>query len=170
MLKLIGAVFVLLGSAWCGIGAVGRLRERTRTLERLRGAFCCLEEELAFRLTPLPALLERLSQREDGRVSRFFRETLEGLCADPEGGLRQSWRRAMVRQLPMLQEEERQVLLEVGETLGRYDVQAQRQVLRQAMDRLEDCRRRAGQEEHRLGRVYAALSLAGGAAVILVLV
>lgn len=170
MLKLTGAFCVLLGAAWWGLGAVGQLRERTRTLERLRGALCYLEEELAFRLTPLPALLERLSQRGEGRVSRFFQETLAGLRADPEGGLRPSWRRAMVRQLSILQEEERQTLLEVGEILGRYDAQAQRQILRQAVERLEEQCRRSSQEERRLGRVYAALSLAGGAAVILVLV
>lgn len=170
MLKLAGAFCVLLGAAWWGLGAVRQLRERTRTLERLRGALSYLEEELAFRLTALPVLLERLSQREDGRASRFFEEVLEGLRLDPEGGVRQSWRRAMVRQLPMLTEEERQTLLEVGETLGRYDAQAQRQVLKQAEERLEDCRRRSAQEERRLGRVYAALSLAGGAALILVLI
>lgn len=170
MLKLMGAFCVLLGAVWWGLGAVGRLRDRTRTLERLRGALCYLEEELAFRLTSLPVLLERLSQRGDGQASRFFGEVLEGLRRDPEGGVRQSWRRAMVRQLPMLAEEERQALLEVGETLGRYDVQAQRQVLKQAAQRLEECRRRSAQEEHRLGRVYAALSLAGGAALILMLV
>lgn len=170
MLKLMGAFCVLLGAVWWGLGAVGRLRDRTRTLERLRGALCYLEEELAFRLTSLPVLLERLSQRGDGQASRFFGEVLEGLRHDPEGGVRQSWRRAMVRQLPMLAEEERQALLEVGETLGRYDAQAQRQVLKQAAQRLEECRRRSAQEEHRLGRVYAALSLAGGAALILMLV
>lgn len=170
MLKLMGAFCVLLGAVWWGLGAVGRLRDRTRTLERLRGALCYLEEELAFRLTSLPVLLERLSQRGDGQASRFFGEVLEGLRRDPEGGVRQSWRRAMVRQLPMLAEEERQALLEVGETLGRYDAQAQRQVLKQAAQRLEECRCRSAQEEHRLGRVYAALSLAGGAALILMLV
>lgn len=170
MLKLTGAICVLLGAAWWGLGAVGQLRERTRTLERLRSALSYLEEELSFRLTPLPALLERLSQWEEGRVSRFFQETLEGLRADPEGGVRQSWRRAMVRQLSILREEERQILLDVGETLGRYDAQAQRQIIRQAAERLEEERRRSSQEERRLGRVYAALSLAGGAAVILVLV
>lgn len=170
MLKLMGAVCVLVGAAWWGLGAVGQLRERTRTLERLRSALSYLEEELAFRLTPLPVLLERLSRRDKDRVSLFFEETLVFLRADPESGLRQSWRRAMVRQLPILQEEERQVLLEVGETLGRYDAQAQRQVLRQGTERLEEYRRRAAEEERRLGRVYGALSLAGGAALILVLV
>lgn len=169
MLKLLGGLFVLAGAAWCGLGAVGRLRQRTQVLEGLRGALSYLEEELTFRLTPLPKLLEYLGRERAGAVGLFFQDALDGLRQDPENGLRTSWRRAMVRRLDMLQAEERELLLEVGETLGRFDVKAQRQVLLQAAARLEALRTQAQEEAGRLGRVYAAVSLAGGAALVLVL-
>lgn len=169
MLKLLGGLLIFAGAAWWGLSAVGRLRQRTQVLEGLRGAFSYLEEELTFRLTPLPKLLEYLGRERSGAVGLFFQDALAGLRQDPEGGLRASWRRAMVRRLDMLKEEERQLLLDVGETLGRFDAKAQRQTLLQAVTRLEALRAQAQEEADRLGRVYAAVSLAGGAALILVL-
>lgn len=170
MLKLIGAACVMAGALWCGSGAVGELRRRAQALEELHGGLVWLEEELTFRLAPLPGLLKQLGQSRQGEAGRFFKETADLLTKDPEGGLHQSWRTAMVRHLSMLRPQERQTLLEVGQTLGRYDVQTQRQALTQGARRLAAFRDEAREEVRRLGKVYAALSLAGGAAVILVLV
>lgn len=169
MLKLLGCAFVMAGALWCGAGAVGELRRRAQALEELRAGLVWLEEELAFRLTALPQLLGQLGESRQGEVGRFFQAAAQGLAEDPEGGLRQSWRRAMVRQLPLLRPEERQALLELGQTLGRYDGQTQRQALARCARRLCVFRDEARAEVKRLGKVYAALSLAGGAAVILVL-
>lgn len=170
MLKLLGTLCVITGAIWCGSGAVGELRRRALALEELHAALIWLEEELTFRLTPLPQLLEQLGKSRQGEVGRFFQEAAELLVKAPEGGLRQSWRQAMVRRLSLLRPEERQVLLELGQTLGRYDAQTQRQALAQGARRLAVFRDEAREEVRRLGKVYAALSLAGGAAVILVLV
>ena len=170
MLKLLGAALIMAGAGWCGLGAVGRLRRRVRTLEALRSALVWLEEELTFRLSPLPELLERLGRERPDPVGPFFQDVLTGLRRDPEEGLRQSWRQAMVRRLDILTEEERQILIEVGQTLGRFDAKAQGQALRQAARRLDGIRAHAQEDLKRLGRVYIALSLAAGAAVVLVLV
>lgn len=169
MLKLLGALCMMAGALWCGSGAVGGLRRRAQALEELHSGLIWLEEELAFRMAPLPQLLEQLGKDRHGEVGRFFQETAKGLEQDPEGGLYQSWRQAMVRHLPLLRQEERQMLLEVGQTLGRYDAQTQRQALSRGARRLTVFRDEARGEVKRLGKVYAALSLAGGAAVILVL-
>ena len=169
MLKLLGAALVMAGAGWCGFCAVGQLRRRVRVLEGLRASLVWLEEELTFRLSPLPSLLERLGREQPGAVGLFFKDVLTGLRQDPEDGLRRSWRQAMVRRLELLKEEERQVLMEVGQTLGRYDVKAQGQALARAARRLDAIRAQAGEDVRRLSRVYATLSLAAGAAVVLVL-
>lgn len=169
MLKLIGSVLIFLSAAWCGLSATRQLRERTRTLESLGGALTYLAEELTFRLTPLPELLKYLARERDGAVGAFFQDVSRLLGQDPEGGLRASWRKSMVRQLGALKEEERQLLLSVGETLGRYNAEAQRQALSQVASRLETLRDQAAAEAARLGRVYTAVSVAGGAALVLIL-
>ena len=170
MVKLLGAACVMAGALRCGFGAVGRLWGRLQTLEELHAALAWLEEELTFRLTPLPRLLVELGRTRKGAAGRFFQETLRRLQADPEGGVYQSWRQAMVQCLPDLQPEERQTLLEVGQTLGRFDAQTQRQALLRGRQRLAAFRDEARGEARRLGRVYAALSLTGGTAIILLLI
>ena len=170
MLKLLGAFCIMTVSLWCGTQAVGGLRRRARALEELHAGLAWLEEELTFRLTPLPELLEQLGSRRQGETGRFFQEANRLLGLDPEGGLCQSWRQAMVRCLPLLKGEERQVLLEVGQTLGRYDAATQRQALARHNRRLAAFRDQAQSEVRRLGKVYATLSAAGGAMVVLVLI
>ncbi len=169
MLKLLGAGCVLAGALWCGLDGAGRLSRRARTLEELHAALSWLAEELAFRLPPLPRLLEELGGTCQGETGRFFQEALRLLRADPEGGAYQSWRQALARCLTALRPEERQALLEVGRALGRFDAQTQRQALLQGCRRLAAFREEARGEARRLGRVYLALSLAGGTAIILML-
>ena len=170
MLKLLGAGCVMAGALWWGFGAVGQLHRRARALEELHAGLVWLEEELTFRLTPLPQLLEQLGKSRHGETGRFFQEVDRLLQRDPEGGLHQSWRQAMVQHLDLLQVEDRQVLLEVGQTLGRYDVQTQRQALARCTRRLAGFRDEARGEVSRLGKVYTALSLAGGIMAVLVLI
>ncbi len=60
-------------------------------------------------------------------------------------------------------------MLEVGQILGRYDAKTQRQALGRSRERLGVFRDEARGEVRRLGKVYAAVCLAGGAAIVLVL-
>lgn len=169
MLKVFGALCVMAGALWCALGAVRELARRADVLAELTAALAYLEEELAFRMPPLPRLLGRLAQERPGAAGQFFGAVAAGLRNEPEAGLYQSWRQAMTRQLPMLRPEERKLLLEVGQTLGRYDAKTQRQALGRSRERLGVFRDEARGEARRLGKVYAAVTLAGGAAIVLVL-
>lgn len=169
MLKWMGSLCVMAGALCWGLGAARELGRRVETLEGLREGLSDLDRELTFRLAPLPALLEQLGKEKTGAAGDFFRTAFLQWQKDPEGGLHQSWRLAMTKCLSLLRSEERQVLLEVGQTLGRYDAQTQSKALARAVRRLEGYRQAAREEAQRLGRVYATLAIAGGAALVLVL-
>ena len=170
MLKILGAGFVLAGAAAMAASSVRRLRERTEVLSRLIEAFGLLEEELSFRLTPLPALLERLAGQTGGAAGEFFAACLAGIRADPQAGLRTSWQRAAKEHLGVLRDDARETVAALGNTLGRYDGEEQRQTLRQTVVRLERLRQQAEEEHMRLGKVYATVSLAAGATAVIVLI
>ena len=169
MFKLMGSLCVMAGALCWGLGATRELGRRVKTLEGLREGLCYLDRELNFRLAALPDLLEQLGKEKTGAVGDFFQAAYLQWQKDPEGGLRQSWRLSMTRCLPMLRGEERQALIEVGQSLGRYDAQTQSRVLARAVRQLEGYRQAAREEARRLGRVYATLAVAGGAALVLVL-
>lgn len=169
MLKLMGALCVMAGALGWGLGTTRELGRRVETLEGLREGLCYLDRELNFRLTALPDLLKQLGKEKTGAAGDFFQTAYLQWQKDPEGGLRQGWRLAMTKCLSLLRSEERQVLMEVGQTLGRYDAQTQSRALARAVRRLEGYRQAAQEEAKRLGRVYAALAVTGGAALVLVL-
>lgn len=169
MFKLMGSVCVMAGALCWGFGATRELSRRVETLEDLREGLCELDRELTFRLAALPEVLERLGKERPGAAGEFFQTAFRNWQKAPENGLYQGWRRAMTQCLPLLRSEERQVLLEVGQVLGRYDAQTQSKALARAARRLEGYRQTAREEARRLGRVYATLAVAGGAALVLVL-
>ena len=65
--------------------------------------------------------------------------------------------------------EGRAALLPLGEVLGRYEAQGQREAIAQARSALDRERERAEGEKLRMGRVYQALGLSGGAFLVILL-
>lgn len=170
MLKVIGTVMVMVGAVGLGWKAVGRLEERTKALRGLQGAAAYLEEELAFRFTPLPKLFAHLSKTRKGAVGRFFENVGERMERGEDISLRESWRLAAADELAVLKAEERQAVEELGEVLGQYDAQTQAKALKLAGERLAGFYMEAQEERQRLGKVYLALGVAGGLVTVLALI
>lgn len=68
-----------------------------------------------------------------------------------------------------LTEEGRQLLLEFGEGCGGYDADRQREHIAHYRDRLEELERRQRQEAEDKGRMYRMMGMAGGGALVLLL-
>lgn len=169
MIRLIGALLLAGGASLLGVLAAGRLDRRVRALQALLGALELLERELSFRLTPMPALLSTLAKRSPAPINAFFARCLAGLSALGERTLADLWEEALEK-VPMdLEEEERQILRELGSVLGRYDGESQQESLGLARVRLGQCLVKAGEERSRMGRVYRVLGLAGGSLLVIVL-
>lgn len=169
MLKLLGACCLLGGAMYVAMATTHRLRERVDVLAALTAAVGFLQEELSYARTPTNKLLEQLSQSHSDPVGRFFRAVLDALREDPEGGVRRGWDTALDQCLPMLHKEEKETLSALSQTLGRYDVEAQRPILAQTAARLEEYRQEAKADQARLGRVYTAVTLAAGTLAVIVL-
>lgn len=169
-MRALGALMVMTGMVGLAWRQVGRLGERVELLRSLQGALSYLEEELTFRCTPMPKLLAHLAHSRTGAVGGFFRAVLASMERKNAPSLRQSWSRLVKEDLPLLKEEERQTLEELGEVLGQYDAQTQAQALRMAGQRLAGAYLEAQAERQRLGKVYLALGVAGGMVTVLVLI
>lgn len=169
MLRVIGAVLVMAGTVGLAWREVERLGERVEVLRGLQGAVAYLEEELAFRFTPLPQLLEQLSQNRQGAVGAFFGNVGKKM-EQGDVPLRQGWRQGVEQTLSMLKDEEQKTVAELGEVLGQYDAKTQVQTLKLTGERLAGAYIAAQEERGRLGKVYLALGVAGGLVTVLVLI
>lgn len=170
MLKLAGAVLLMLGAAGLGFGAVGQLRARVDSLRALIGALEQMERELTFRLTPMPELMERTARQAREPARYLFAHCRDHLWELGEKSFGALWREALAVEPDLLLEDrEREVLTELGDVLGRYDAEGQRKSLQRAAAELVRCLRQAEEDRERLGRVYTALGLGSGAMLVILL-
>ena len=170
MLKLAGALLLMTGAACLGFGAAAQLKARVNCLMAFTAALEQMERELGFRLTPMPELMSKLSHTAAAPADLFFARCREEMAQLGMRTFGELWRTALNDEPELLLEPaERQILASLGDVLGRYDADGQRQALATAIAELGECLRQARQERDRLGRVYATLGLGAGAMLVIIL-
>lgn len=168
MVHLLGAVLVAAGGALLGFQAAAGLRKRGRAVRQMEEGLALLERELELNAQPLSRLLERGAERSRGPAEELFRDCLQGLNHLDREDFSSLWRR-LVSGCHALGSEGQAVLFPLGDTLGRYDGERQREALAAARRRLEELSARLEEDSRRRGRVYQALGLSGGAFLVILL-
>ena len=151
-----------------GFKAAGRLGAPTTELDDNAEGMGQMAHEREVDGPPLEQLMERLIPRSRGTARALFagcRQALERLEEEP---FPRAWRR-LVEEQEALGEGGQACLLPLGEVLGRCGCREQERALALAVSRLDRERARAGEERLRMGRVYQALGLSGGAFLIILL-
>jgi len=168
MIRLIGAVLIAAGGGWMGLQAAGGLRRRVCALRQMEAGLAFLEQELELSAPPLPQLMARGAGRSQGPAEVLFRGCARGLERLDRESFSDLWHR-LVGELEDLSAEGQAILLPLGDTLGRCDVQRQQEALSAARCRLKDLAVRQEADCRRQGRVYQALGLSGGAFLVILL-
>ena len=170
VLKLLGAVLVLIGGSSMGLCAARELRQRSRTLEQFLAALDQIQAELSFRLTPMPELLQQLGQASEEPLKTFFQTCEGGLSALGEVSFSVVWNRALREEALALLPEDRLSLEQLGAVLGRYDAEGQRTTLESVRVRLSQCLEDARGKQKKMGRVYRTLGVSAGVLCVLLLI
>ena len=168
MIRLIGAALVAAGGAWLGYLAAKELRGQVRAVRQMAEGLALLERELELSAPPLIQLLERGAARSGGPARALFQGCLQGMDSLDRECFSALWRR-LVPECRGLSSEGQAVLLPLGDTLGRYGEDRQREALSAARRRLEELAGRLEADSRRQGRVYQALGLSGGAFLVILL-
>ena len=164
-LKWIGAVLVIAGCGGFGCSIAASYRAEQRMLRQLQRGLEAMRWELQYRLTPLPELCRLAGKETGGALGTVFGKLARALDRqvepDAAGCMRHAMRDAGLS--PVL----RRLLLQLGRSLGRYDLAGQLQGI-QAVE--QACRT----EEEKLEkdralrlRSYRALSLCAGEALVI---
>lgn len=170
ILKLLGAVMVVVAfSVLGGVGAAS-LRERTITLRRAQAALEVLETEIGYLQTPLPSALTRVGKVTGGKVGCFF-SAAGRLLGESGFPADTSWREAFqeLAATAPLTAEDSEILLALGNILGLSDRPDQSRHLRLARERLKAREAEALEDEARNSRLYRYLGVLAGLALVLLL-
>lgn len=169
MLRIIGAGAIIVCCTLLGINATGRSKQRVRALSGLISSIEIMKSEICSGLTPIPELIGRLAGQSSPPAAELYEKCAEML--DKRRPFREAWRRAIAECADMcLLDEEEQVLLELGNSLGRYEAEEQRPAMEHAQKRLELFLSIEEKEQSEKKRISAALGAGAGVMLALLLI
>src|SRR4051812_40451755 len=121
MVKLLGAIFIILATTWTGFEAAKHLSERPKQLRQLKSALQSLEAEIMYGHTPLHEAARRLSAQLPKPLSSFF-EGFAKKLTDTETTVKDAWEDSLkeVWKQTAFKQGEFEIMKQFGETLGRH--------------------------------------------------
>lgn len=169
ILKLVGAILVIVGCGGVGFRIAANHRREEAILRQLIGILDYMECELQYRLTPLPELCRQATKEFTGSLGKVFWELYVEIEAQISADMEICMTSAIERvgKIPPSAKEE---LLLLGKTVGRFDIEGQLKGLEFVR---QDCRRKLDaltyNRDTRL-RSYQTLGLCAGAALAILFV
>ena len=171
MIKIIGALMIVCGTAAWGIGSVMRMKNRVRTIRSFIDSADIIRDEICINLTPLVRVMEIAGQTAPAPAAQFYRSVAENAKELSVQGFFGIWMKALEESRGLiLGEEERTVLIRLGSGLGKYDCESQGRVISSAKKNLERIEDKAERERNANSKLHAFLGVAAGMMAVVVLI
>lgn len=167
--RYLGAILVFLACGGFGFSVAASCRRETRMLHQIIRMTELMEQELNFRLTPLPELCRRTGKRIGG----VFRSLLYDLAEELDNQILpdvSSCMRCVLTREDHLPRSVRRILAELGSTLGQFDLPGQLQGLQEVKARCSWYLQRLEQNQQSRMRSYQTLGLCAGAALAILFI
>lgn len=166
MLRGVGMACVLAGAVALGVQCVRRRQMEQRQLRQFFTAFYGMERELRCRSPDLAELLRQAAEQANGAVRQFFQSCRDALCQLESHAFGAIWAEQLTQVPFQLPQSDREVLLTVGNVLGRYDTDTQCRALHYAAETLEQAWKTGETTLRKRNQLSMTLSVAGGLLVL----
>ena len=171
MIKLVGALLIVFGTAAWGIGSVMKMRTRSKALSAIISSLEIMAEEIGVNLTPMPELVEMLSNMAPQPANLFYRNVKAELLKLGTESFGRIWQTGLDNSGElMLEKGEKEILSELGLELGKYDGESQRRMIRSAIRRLMIIADAAERERRESSKLHGFLGVAAGMFAVVVLI
>ncbi|OIU71093.1 stage III sporulation protein SpoIIIAB [Rossellomorea aquimaris] len=170
MIKVIGAVFILLSTSWAGFEVSKYLTERPRQLRLLKVALQSLEAEITYSHTPLHEAARKISKQLQKPVSWFFEGFSKKLTAQ-EISVKKAWEDSLdeVWKLTAFKTGEYEIMKQFGENLGKHDLITQQKHIHLALKHLEREETEAVDRQRKYEKMTKSLGFLSGLLLIILL-
>ncbi|KZE74243.1 stage III sporulation protein AB [Paenibacillus elgii] len=171
MLKLLGAMLILLAGTLFGFYQASQLSRRPRQIADLIRMLQRLETEIVYGFTPLPDALRRAARADDSPAGALFAAAAEELGKPGGRSVQAVWEHSVSRgwKTTSMKAAERDILLQLGSTLGLTDRDDQVKHLRLTVSSLQGEADIARDERERYERMWKSLGLLMGALVVILM-
>ncbi|KAB2338478.1 stage III sporulation protein SpoAB [Cytobacillus depressus] len=170
MIKLIGAVFIIIATTWAGFEAARHLSERPRQLRQLKAALQSLEAEIMYGHTPLHEAARRLSVQVTKPLSTFF-DIFAKKLTNSETTVKDAWEESLkaIWKATALKQGEFEIMKQFGETLGRHDRGSQQKQIMLTLTHLEREENDAHDKQAKYEKMVKSLGFLSGLLLIILL-
>ncbi|GER66145.1 stage III sporulation protein SpoAB [Weizmannia acidilactici] len=171
MLKLIGAALIVLATSLAGFEMARRLSERPRQLRIFKSALQALETEIMYGHTPLHEAARKLALQLPEPASSFF-QTFAGQLTTVETTVKEAWEKSLAQIWgnTALKESEHEVLLQLGENLGKHDRYTEQKQIMLALTHLEREEKEAHERQMRYEKMAKSLGVLTGLLIVILLI
>ncbi len=166
--RWIGAILIIAACGGCGFSiAAGKQKEEKLLLQMLH-ILQFMEAELRYRLTPLPDLCRMAAGEEKGILRIVFLNLYRELTWQklPDAG---SCMHAAIQRTGEIPGRIRRLLVQLGQVLGRFDMEGQLEGLRYVKRRCEESLESMRKNRDERLRSYRTLGICTGAALAVIL-
>ena len=140
MIKLIGAILVLISAYAIGSLLALQVKEQEKWLKDIKTALFLLTGELEYRQVPLPDALSIIGKRHGGRIASFFQTLSEELAQNEGFSLQELWKKEAVTALKdaPLSKAQKEEFSDLGLYFMETDKETRRNSLEFYLKRLEE--------------------------------
>jgi len=167
--KWIGALLIVAScGGWGFFLAVGK-RQEEKLVYQLMAVLQFMESELQYRLTPLPELCRLAAGETRGVLQTVFINLYRELSWQklPDAG---SCMHAAIQRSGELPSGLRRLLVQLGHTLGRFDLSGQLEGIQAVRSRCQESMERIRKDNGERLRSYQTLGICAGAALAIILI
>lgn len=168
-MKWIGAILILAGCSGIGLYMAGQYRKELNSLRRLIYALDFMSSELQYRLTPLPDLCVLVSKECSGKLNLFFLGLAEELDRQIKPDM-MTCVRSVIHRIGSLPQVTKNMLLKLGSTLGRFDLNGQIKAIESVRHSSRNALSKMESEKSVRIRSYQTLGVCAGAALVIILI
>jgi stage III sporulation protein AB len=171
MVKLIGAIFIIVATTWTGFEVSKHLSDRPRQLRQLKSALQSLEAEIMYGHTPLHEAARRLAAQLSKPLSLFF-EGFAKRLTDTETTVKDAWEASLkeVWKQTAFKQGEFEIMKQFGETLGRHDRFSQQKHIMLTLSHLEREEADAIDKQAKYEKMAKSLGFFSGLLLIILLI
>jgi stage III sporulation protein AB len=171
MIKLMGAIIILLSSTLLGMRAASLYVQRSNQLRQLQVALQWLETQIVYGSTPLHEALDHIARRIGGDIQYLFAGIAQSLSDMPYASTRECWEKGIQLEWhkTALKRPEKEILLQLGQILGQSNRDDQQKHIRLALMNLKSEEELARSQQQKYEKMCRSLGVLGGLLMVILL-